>query len=154
MQFHLLLLLCGHSYWICCVRNKHVRFCVENTHNMLRMGRKNMDMKKKNSMWIQIFPKIRRKYSQIIGVLIYATINQFIFCTLSTHMNIKKTHETAKGPMKVFESSSHLHEKTQVCHREGSRQLDMAYIVYFAAHFVTFTLQRTMKRWTVKHDQC
>ena len=29
-------------------------------------------------------------------------------------MNIKKTQETAKGPMKVFESSSHLGEKTQV----------------------------------------
>ena len=29
-------------------------------------------------------------------------------------MNIRKTQETAKRPMKVFESSSHLDEKTQV----------------------------------------
>ena len=29
-------------------------------------------------------------------------------------MNIKKIQQTAKGPMKVFEWSSHLDEKTQV----------------------------------------
>ena len=41
------------------------------------------------------------------------SINQFSYRYLSTYkyMNIKKTQDTTKGPIKVFESCSHLDER-------------------------------------------
>ena len=46
--------------------------------------------------------------------------NQSIYLSLVEHIHEheKKTQETAKGPVKVFESSSHLDKKKQVRLRE------------------------------------